>query len=195
MTKNTFEIFHTFLSQGWPWSLPWARAAHFQDHYPRDKDHQTWCFFPQPFLRACTNVYIHIYIYIFFFCFLGPYLRHMEVPRLGVQSELQPPAYTTATATQDLSHVCDLHHSSRQCWILNPLNEARDWTSSSWILVWFVTCWATMGTPGTVFLKGSTGVLVVVQWLTNPTRNHEVAGSVPALAQWVNDPALLWAVV
>ena len=34
------------------------------------------------------------------------------------------------------------------------------------------------------------GVPVVVQWLTNPTRNHEVVGSVPALAQWVNDPAL-----
>ena len=42
-----------------------------------------------------------------------------------------------------------------------------------------------------------TGVPVVAQWLTNPTRNHEVAGSVPALAQWVNDPApaLLSAVV
>ena len=39
--------------------------------------------------------------------------------------------------------------------------------------------------------KNIWGVPVVAQWLTNPTRNHEVAGSVPALAQWVNDPALL----
>ena len=38
------------------------------------------------------------------------------------------------------------------------------------------------------------GVPVVAQWLMNPTRNHEVAGSVPALAQWVNNPVLpeLW---
>ena len=34
---------------------------------------------------------------------------------------------------------------------------------------------------------------MVVQWLTNPTRNHEVA--VPALAQWVNDLVLPGAVV
>jgi len=35
------------------------------------------------------------------------------------------------------------------------------------------------------------GVPAVAQWLTNPTRNHEDSGSVPALAQWVNDLALL----
>ena len=33
-----------------------------------------------------------------FFCFLGPQQQHVEIPRLGVQLELQLLAYTTATA-------------------------------------------------------------------------------------------------
>ena len=50
----------------------------------------------------------------------------MEVPRLGVESELQLPAYPTATGMPDLSHICNLYHGSQQCRILNPLCEARD---------------------------------------------------------------------
>ena len=38
--------------------------------------------------------------------------------------------------------------------------------------------------------KGIAGAPVMAQWLTNPTRNHEVSGSIPGLALWVKDPAL-----
>ena len=61
-----------------------------------------------------------------FFVFLGLHLQ--QVLSLGVESELWLPAYTTATVTRDLSHVCDLHCSSRQRHILNSLSEVRDWT-------------------------------------------------------------------
>ena len=54
-------------------------------------------------------------LFCFVFCSLEPHLRHMDVPRLAVESGLQLPAYTTAIATPDPNSVCDLYHSSRQC--------------------------------------------------------------------------------
>ena len=65
-------------------------------------------------------------LFSLFFVFLGPHLRYMEVPSLGVELELQLPAYTTATAARDLNRVFNLHHSSRQRRILNALSKARD---------------------------------------------------------------------
>ena len=62
------------------------------------------------------------------FVVLGLHLQHMEVPGLGVESELLLLTYARATATPDPSCVCDLHHRSRQSQTLNPLSEARDRT-------------------------------------------------------------------
>ena len=54
-------------------------------------------------------IYLFIYSFIYLFCcFLGP-----QVPRLGVKSELQLLASTTAPATRDLGHLYNLHRSSR----------------------------------------------------------------------------------
>ena len=44
------------------------------------------------------------------------------------RSPIGDTAYTTATPTPDPSCVCDLHHRSQQCQILNPLSKDRDQT-------------------------------------------------------------------
>ena len=88
--------------------------------------------------------------------FLGErgHMRHIELPRLGVKLELQLPAYTPAIAMCDLGQVCDLHHSSRQGWILNPLIKARDWTHILMVTSQVLNQWATRGTPSLLhFLK------------------------------------------
>ena len=84
--------------------------------------------------------------FFFSFCFLGSYPRHMEVPRLGVKSELLLQAYTTATATPDPSLVCNLHHSSRR--IPEPLGKARNRTCILMDASWIHFHCTTTGTPG-----------------------------------------------
>ena len=72
----------------------------------------------------------------FFFFFSRLHLRHMEVLRIGVESELQLDTYTTATAMRNLSSICNLCHSLQQCQILKPLMEARDQ-----ICILMALCW------------------------------------------------------
>ena len=81
--------------------------------------------------------------FLFFSCFSGPHPQHVKVPRLEVKPELQLSACTTATATQDLSHICDLHHNSQQRRILNPLIKARDQTLHLMVPSWIHFCCTT----------------------------------------------------
>ena len=74
----------------------------------------------------CQLLIIIITIIIIVLAFLRMNQWHMEVPRLGVELELQLLAYTTATPLPYSSHVCVLHCSSQQPQILNPLSGARD---------------------------------------------------------------------
>ena len=56
--------------------------------------------------------------FLFVCLFLGLHSRHREVPRLGsCQATPQPQQWGNP------SLVCDLHHSSQQCWIPNLLSE------------------------------------------------------------------------
>jgi len=112
----------------------------------------------------------------FLLFFLGTRLQHMEIPRLGIELELQLPAYTTATATRDPSRICDLHHSSQQCWILNPPGKARNRTHNLLVPHWIRFCCATTGTPGFLVCaeEAGQGLGALQTSLSNPVRSSFV---------------------
>ena len=56
-------------------------------------------------------------------------------------------AYATATAMPDPIRTCNLHHSSQQCWILNPLSKARAWTHNLMVPRQIRFCCTMTGTP------------------------------------------------
>ena len=72
------------------------------------------CFNSQPLL---SSLYPHFFGFLWCTC---------HIWKFSVKSELWLLAYTTATA--ELSCICNLHHSSQQCWIPDPLSETRDRT-------------------------------------------------------------------
>jgi len=112
----------------------------------------TICSFCDLLLSITFSKFIHVVVCIstsglfffffsFFFFFLGPNPWHMEVPRLGVQSELRLPAYTTTkTAMRDLCAASATYTTDHgQHRILKNWVRPEIKISSSWILVGFIT--------------------------------------------------------
>ena len=104
--QNT-EMCNEICCEGSPSPIPQKPSSHSSA-----KDN----FYYSSLLAILQSCCFFFFFFFFSFCFLGPHPWHMVIPRLGVELELQLPAYTTAAATPDPSCVCDLHHSSRQCW-------------------------------------------------------------------------------
>ena len=120
---------------------------------------------------------IFVIIISVIFGFLGPHPWHMEVPRLGVQLELQLLAYTTATEMWDLSLIFDLHQSSRQRRSLTHWARPGIQPASSWILFGFINHWASKGTPNKMY-----SLLVF----------HSL-GHFPSFSQWIKKTNPHWA--
>ena len=112
--------------------------------------------------------------FFFFFSYLGLHLWHMEIPRLGVELELQLSTYTRTTTMPDSICICELHHSSWQCWLLNPLSEARGQTRILMNASSNGTCWATTGMPRFLFsfflFFFLMNMSIVVFWFVVPMR-------------------------
>ena len=76
----------------------------------------------------CRSLFIStINFYLSISIFLGPNLQYMEVPKLGVESELQLPAYDTATAMPDPNHVCSIHHRLMAMLDSYPSKQGQGW--------------------------------------------------------------------
>ena len=80
---------------------------------------------------------------------------HMEAygssQALGIKSELQLQAYTTTTAMLDPNHIYNLHHSSWQHLIFNPLSGARDQTCNLMDTCWVLNPLSHSGNSGVRF--------------------------------------------
>ena len=133
-----------------PSTLPWP--ANTTDALRNSLTCQAWMDCPKATLSEPQDTRL---CFVFCCCcLLGPQPWHMEVLRLGIQSELQLPTTATAAARQDLSHIRKLHHSSWQRWILNPVIKARDRTHILMDTSWICFHWTTRGTPKLCFYEG-----------------------------------------
>ena len=76
----------------------------------------------------------------------------------------------TATTTPDLSCVCDIHHSSQQRWILDPLSSAKDRTCTIMDTSWVHFHWATPHLP-LILKKTTPGYYDLANWIPLDTEH------------------------
>ena len=101
-----------------------------REYWPKRKDLE---------ILLCLASQKYIFFFSFFFFGRGAHRQHMEVPRLGVESELQLSAYPTATTKSYPSHSCKPCCMLRQRPILKQLTRPGTKPTSLWILVGFIT--------------------------------------------------------
>ena len=98
--------------------------------------------------------FLEAFILFYFLLFLGPHLRHMEIPRLGFELELQLLAYATDTAT--LIQATSVTHTTAHGNAGSLTHWARPGTEPefSWILVGFLKSWAMKGAHWSLWEEG-----------------------------------------
>ena len=124
--------------------------------YTRTQIHTYMYIYIQVYVNIYTHkhIYTHTYkhthtcvsMYVFFLWFRAALTAYGGSQARGLIRAIAA-AYATATAMQYPSQVCNQHHSSWQCCILNPLSEARDWSCDLMVLSWVRFQCATVGTP------------------------------------------------
>ena len=87
-----------------------------------------------------------IFLFLFFFLFRAIPMAYGSSQARG-QIENASTSLHRPTAMQDTSCVCNPHHSSWQCQILDPLSEARDQKHVLMNTSWVCFFCATTGTP------------------------------------------------
>ena len=98
----------------------------------------------------------HFFVLLFVFCLFRATSAAYGVSQARGLIGAVATGYTRATVMWDLSHICDLHHSSQQCQILNPLSKARDPTHILMDTSKIHFCCTTMGTPRISNFKDNT---------------------------------------
>ena len=122
------SLHHWALPITWP-LLTWPPHALSVQEILNPSEHTTYRH-SSMFYKHFSPLNTLFLFFVFVFVFLGLHPQYMEVPRLGVQSEQQLLAYTTATATSDLSGVCTTAQGNTRSlthWVRPGIEPATWW--------------------------------------------------------------------